>query len=131
VSRLAESNTETIGKPLPFNRPAFRGSIYDRIHGRRDICSVSRRGCLLWQIKPLNSVHLPRSPPYDYTPLKIGLVLLSFGGGNVLGSVMGGRYSDMILRKLKKKNGGDSEPEMRLQSTVLGECCTWGFNVSR
>jgi hypothetical protein len=91
---------------------------------------VSRIGCFLWQIKPLNSLHLPRSPPYNYTPLKIGLLLLSFGGGNVLGSVMGGRYSDIILRKLKKKNGGASEPEMRLQSTVLGGWTRGADNVS-
>lgn len=56
--------------------------------------------------------------PYLYSPLKIGLVLLAFGGGNVLGSLLGGKYSDIILRRLKAKNGGVGEPEMRLTSTT-------------
>ncbi|GAA6012697.1 hypothetical protein JCM10207_005329 [Rhodosporidiobolus poonsookiae] len=57
--------------------------------------------------------------PYDYTPIEVGLVLLSFGLGNVLGSVGGGRYSDFILAKLKAKNGGKGEAEMRLKSTYF------------
>lgn len=84
--------------------------------------------------------------PYNYSPLKVGLFLLSFGqfsylsvlvtmltdpltyyqfiipgGGNVLGSILGGRYSDYILQRLKRKNGGQGEPEMRLQSALGGE----------
>lgn len=55
--------------------------------------------------------------PYNYNALKIGLVILAFGGGNVAGSVLGGRYSDIVLARLKKQNGGVGEPEMRLQST--------------
>jgi hypothetical protein len=43
------------------------------------------------------------------------------GGGNILGSILGGRYSDLVLRKLKKKNGGVGQPEMRLKSTVPGK----------
>ncbi|GAA5968622.1 hypothetical protein JCM11641_007702 [Rhodosporidiobolus odoratus] len=54
--------------------------------------------------------------PYDYSPIEVGLVLLSFGLGNVLGSIGGGRYSDMVLRRLKVKNGGKGEPEMRIKS---------------
>lgn len=38
-----------------------------------------------------------------------------------MGSILGGRYSDMVLRKLKEKNRGVGEPEMRLKSTVPGE----------
>lgn len=83
--------------------------------------------------------------PYNYSPLKVGLALLSFGeyrlpavgvhrscmlgtdksldtgGGNVVGSILGGKYSDIMLRRLKKKNGGVGEPEMRLKSTTPGE----------
>ncbi|KAJ9110434.1 hypothetical protein QFC19_001560 [Naganishia cerealis] len=56
--------------------------------------------------------------PYNYSALKVGLALLSFGGGNVVGSILGGRYSDIMLRRLKNKNGGVGEPEMRLASTT-------------
>ncbi|KAL1741936.1 major facilitator superfamily domain-containing protein [Schizophyllum fasciatum] len=57
---------------------------------------------------------------YGYTPLEIGFVLLSFGVGSLAGSLLGGRWSDMILRRMKAKNGGKFYPEMRLQSTVPG-----------
>ncbi|GAA5853337.1 hypothetical protein JCM8547_000289 [Rhodosporidiobolus lusitaniae] len=55
--------------------------------------------------------------PYNYSPIEVGLVLLAFGLGNVLGSVGGGRYSDYTLKRLKDKNGGKGEPEMRIKST--------------
>ncbi|KAI0768871.1 MFS general substrate transporter [Irpex lacteus] len=54
---------------------------------------------------------------YHYNAMQIGLVLLSFGCGNMLGSILGGRYSDYILRRMKEKNGGKTEAEMRLAST--------------
>ncbi|KAI5829788.1 MFS general substrate transporter [Schizophyllum commune Tattone D] len=57
---------------------------------------------------------------YGYTPLEIGFVLLSFGVGSLAGSLLGGRWSDMILRRLRARNGGKFYPEMRLQSTVPG-----------
>ena len=53
---------------------------------------------------------------YNYGSLKVGLVLVSFGGGNILGSLLGGRYSDFMRAKLTKANGGITEPEMRLKS---------------
>ncbi|KAK7689799.1 hypothetical protein QCA50_006438 [Cerrena zonata] len=56
---------------------------------------------------------------YEYDALTIGLVLLSFGIGSVLGSVLGGRWSDGVLAYLKSKNGGVSHPEMRLESTFI------------
>ncbi|KAH9846411.1 MFS general substrate transporter [Lenzites betulinus] len=56
---------------------------------------------------------------YGYNALQIGLVLLSFGAGSLFGSVLGGRYSDHVFRKLKASNGGSSEAEMRLQSTMV------------
>ena len=33
--------------------------------------------------------------------------------GSVLGSVLGGKWSDRVFRKLKEKHGGKSEPEVR------------------
>ena len=66
--------------------------------------------------------------PYNYNPLKVGAVLLSFGFGtskchgqcpthpsllgNVGGSILGGRWSDIMLTKLKAKNNGISQPEV-------------------
>lgn len=59
------------------------------------------------------------APPYNYNSVYVGLVLLSFGVGNIVGSIGGGRYSDYVLRKLKLANGGVSEPEMRIKSTTI------------
>ncbi|KAI0671082.1 major facilitator superfamily domain-containing protein [Trametes maxima] len=56
---------------------------------------------------------------YNYGALNIGLVLLAFGIGSVLGSVIGGRYSDYIFKKFKTRNGGMNYPEMRLLSTMI------------
>ncbi|KAF8989035.1 vacuolar DHA amino acid exporter [Cyathus striatus] len=49
---------------------------------------------------------------YGYSPLKIGLVTLSYG--------LGGWWSDRELARLKATYGGKSYPEMRLRSTKLG-----------
>ncbi|KAJ8496947.1 hypothetical protein ONZ51_g803 [Trametes cubensis] len=56
---------------------------------------------------------------YNYNALQIGLVLLAYGVGSLFGSVLGGRYSDYVFRKLKAQNGGVSSAEMRLQSTIV------------
>lgn len=56
---------------------------------------------------------------YNYDAIKIGFVLLSFGAGSILGCVLGGRWSDHVLRRLTSANGGHSFPEMRLESTKL------------
>ncbi|KAG8896753.1 hypothetical protein FRB99_008676 [Tulasnella sp. 403] len=80
------------------------------------------------------------APPYSYDALEVGAILLSFGlgmvilsedgdtsgtdatipsAGNVGGSLLGGRWSDRILVRLKAANGGVGKPEMRLQSTTI------------
>jgi len=56
---------------------------------------------------------------YGYNPLQIGLVLLSYGCGSMLGSDLGGRYSDRTLKHLIATNGGFRTPELRLQTTWL------------
>jgi len=56
---------------------------------------------------------------YDYDAMTTGLVLLAFGIGSILGSILGGRWSDKTLGRLKAANGGVSYPEMRLESTKL------------
>ncbi|KAF8895359.1 vacuolar DHA amino acid exporter [Infundibulicybe gibba] len=60
------------------------------------------------------------SSKYHYNALKIGLVLLANGLGGMAGSLLGGRWSDRELARLKQANGGVSSPEMRLKSTLLG-----------
>lgn len=50
--------------------------------------------------------------PYSFPALIVGCVLLSFGFGNVVGSVAGGRWSDAMLKRMKEKNGGQGEPEV-------------------
>lgn len=57
------------------------------------------------------------SEHYDYDALQIGLVLLSYGIGSICGSLLGGRWSDRTLARLKQENGGKSYAEMRLIST--------------
>ncbi|KAK0445989.1 vacuolar DHA amino acid exporter [Desarmillaria tabescens] len=64
---------------------------------------------------------------YGYDALYTGLVLLSFGLGSMVGSILGGRYSDHELARLTIKNGGRSCPEMRLKSTLHG---LWLFPIS-
>ncbi|KAG9315668.1 hypothetical protein JVU11DRAFT_3314 [Chiua virens] len=59
------------------------------------------------------------SKEYGYEPLTIGLVLLSLGAGSIGGSVIGGRWSDHVVMKLKKENKGEWYPEMRLNSATL------------
>jgi len=49
---------------------------------------------------------------YNYDALRTGLVLLSFGAGSMLGSVLGGRWSDRELRRLTCANGGCHSPEV-------------------
>ncbi|KAF5362914.1 hypothetical protein D9758_007099 [Tetrapyrgos nigripes] len=57
---------------------------------------------------------------YEYDALRIGLVLVVFGLGNITGSVVGGRWSDHQLMRLTAANGGKRYPEMRLRSTIPG-----------
>ncbi|KAF7326635.1 Vacuolar DHA amino acid exporter [Mycena venus] len=62
------------------------------------------------------------SSAYGYNALKVGLVLLSFGLGNLAGSLLGGRWSDVKLASLKAANGGVGYPERRCasKSTTYG-----------
>ncbi|KAF9234682.1 MFS general substrate transporter [Melanogaster broomeanus] len=57
---------------------------------------------------------------YDYDALRTGLVLLAYGIGSILGSILGGRWSDRTLARLKAANGGlVSLRRMRLESTKI------------
>ncbi|KAF8187752.1 vacuolar DHA amino acid exporter [Pholiota molesta] len=60
------------------------------------------------------------SSDYGLSALKIGLVTIAYGAGSVGGSVIGGRWSDLQLARLKAANGGKGYAEMRLASTLIG-----------
>lgn len=51
---------------------------------------------------------------YNFTPLQTGLVYISPFVGGVLGTVVAGKVSDVIVRALSRRNGGVYEPEFRL-----------------
>ncbi|EJD50727.1 vacuolar DHA amino acid exporter [Auricularia subglabra TFB-10046 SS5] len=57
--------------------------------------------------------------PYNYSALKIGLILLSFGIGNMIGSIGGGRYSDYLRAKYKADPNREATAETRLDSTIM------------
>lgn len=61
---------------------------------------------------------------YSYPPFKIGLVTLAYGLGAVSGSILGGRYSDRELAKMKEKHGGVTEPEV---STIFARSSLFAF----
>ncbi|KAG8214705.1 hypothetical protein J3R82DRAFT_9790 [Butyriboletus roseoflavus] len=57
---------------------------------------------------------------YGYDANSVGLVLLSLGAGSVGGSVIGGRWSDHVVTKMKTENEGNWYPEV----DALEECDT-------
>ncbi|KAG1879254.1 major facilitator superfamily domain-containing protein [Suillus subluteus] len=56
---------------------------------------------------------------YGYDALSVGMVLLCLGVGSIAGSVIGGRWSDRVVKKMKEENGGQWYAEMRLESSKL------------
>ncbi|CAG8548123.1 4654_t:CDS:2 [Paraglomus occultum] len=57
---------------------------------------------------------------YALSPSLTGLIFLSSGAGYMSGSVVGGRYTDIMLARERKKNKGEQYAEMRLKSAWLG-----------
>lgn len=55
---------------------------------------------------------------YGYNALHVGLVLLAYGAGGMLGSIFGGRYADRCLRVAAALHAGRVPPEARLRSTL-------------
>jgi hypothetical protein len=62
--------------------------------------------------------------PYNFTPLGTGLVYLSPFIGGILGTVVAGKVSDIIVRFMTKMNGGVYEPEFRLVMAIPVAVCT-------
>ena len=59
------------------------------------------------------------APPYGYNSLEVGAIILSFGIGNIVGSVAGGRYSDITLAMVRRRNNGILVPEARMRATFV------------
>ncbi|KAF2675213.1 MFS general substrate transporter [Microthyrium microscopicum] len=51
---------------------------------------------------------------YNFTSFQAGLVYLSPFIGGVLGTAVAGKFSDIIVRAMARRNGGVYEPEFRL-----------------
>ncbi|KAK2739767.1 hypothetical protein FQN57_006464 [Myotisia sp. PD_48] len=51
---------------------------------------------------------------YNFTPLATGLVYISPFVGGILGTIVAGKVSDIIVRYMSRRNGGVYEPEFRL-----------------
>ncbi|KAG8996778.1 hypothetical protein FRB94_008032 [Tulasnella sp. JGI-2019a] len=90
------------------------GPVWQVMRQRSNIAILFASGCLFgfsYGICYTCAITFAEAP-YSYDPLRVGEVLLSFGIGSVSGSVLGGRFSDRILARLKKANGGISRPEV-------------------
>ncbi|CAB4415028.1 unnamed protein product [Rhizophagus irregularis] len=57
---------------------------------------------------------------YHVSASTVGLIFLSQGTGYMIGSVIGGKWSDYVLMEAKKRNNGVGYPEMRLHSVWIG-----------
>jgi hypothetical protein len=62
--------------------------------------------------------------PYNFNPLATGLVYLSPFIGGILGTVVAGRVSDIIVRFMTRRNDGVYEPEFRLVMAIPVALCT-------
>ncbi|KAK3685235.1 MFS general substrate transporter [Podospora appendiculata] len=60
----------------------------------------------------------PATSGYRFGALATGLVYLSPFVGGVLGTVVAGRVSDLLVRAMARRNGGVYEPEFRLVMVV-------------
>ncbi|KAK0702257.1 cycloheximide resistance protein [Lasiosphaeris hirsuta] len=60
---------------------------------------------------------------YGFASGPSGLATLGLGIGNVLGVVTGGLTSDRLSALLTQRNGGETKPEYRLPTMVVGGIC--------
>lgn len=61
--------------------------------------------------------------PYNFSPILVGCVLLALGLGGMVGSIIGGKVSDLRLRSVAKKLGHKAPPEERLRTVVIPMLC--------
>ncbi|EGE82239.1 hypothetical protein RJZ56_005034 [Blastomyces dermatitidis] len=58
-------------------------------------------------------------PPYNFSPSTLGLMTLALLIGATFGSLWGGLFTDWLLLRLSKRQGGIYEPEHRLWAYLL------------
>lgn len=59
------------------------------------------------------------APPYNFDTAAVGYMTIGPFIGNIFGSIYGGPFSDWVVMRLAKRNGGLFEPEMRLYPLFL------------
>ncbi|KAI1926343.1 hypothetical protein LOZ58_004117 [Ophidiomyces ophidiicola] len=65
---------------------------------------------------------------YNFSALSTGLVYISPFVGGILGTIVAGRVSDVIVRYMSRRNGGIYEPEFRLvMSAPIAICTSMGL----
>lgn len=80
-------------------------------------------GWLIVLSESVSSIYRSRDT-YNFTALQTGLVYLSPFVGGVLGTVVAGKVSDIIVRYMARLNGGVYEPEFRLVMGLPVAVCT-------
>ncbi|KAF9478176.1 MFS general substrate transporter [Pholiota conissans] len=93
--------------------------VFKRIN---NVCVLTASGLIFGSISyclAFTTVRTLGAAPYNYKSLQIGLVLLSLGVGSILGSLLGGRWSDRVRRRFQEKNNGVSKSEDRLNSSKI------------
>jgi MFS family permease len=92
-------------------------------------------GWLIVLSESVSEIYKSRST-YNFTSLQVGLIYISPFIGGILGTAVAGRFSDVIVRWMSRRNDGVYEPEFRLImaipvtiSTVIG-LMGYGWSVS-
>ncbi|KAF0432782.1 MFS general substrate transporter [Gigaspora margarita] len=77
---------------------------------------------ILSSIIHIQYISVPRnfSQRYNLPSSTVGLLFVAPAVGCAFGSLLGGKYSDFVLRKKKAEKGGFSYPEMRIHSAWGG-----------
>ncbi|CAG8776185.1 4727_t:CDS:1, partial [Gigaspora rosea] len=71
----------------------------------------------------IQNISVPRNfsaRPYDLLPSSIGLLFLAPAIGYALGSLIGGKYSDFVLQRVKKEGSEIFCSEMRIKGATVG-----------
>ncbi|EME38726.1 hypothetical protein DOTSEDRAFT_75467 [Dothistroma septosporum NZE10] len=74
-------------------------------------------GWLIVISESITSIYKGRDT-YNFTSLQAGLVYVSPFVGGVLGTAVAGKFSDIVVRYMARKNGGIYEPEFRLVMAI-------------